>query len=139
MQQEAVAASHHFQAVRDQSPGLVLPGIDFPILLGPAKAEQHFGDGAIAFAPQASVERAQGKDMKPAKLRGHGAEVCAWRSPIQGSPEATRSMGAKLHVGIHRKGYGIKSGCVGHGLGQPELMRDAIDMPDAMPSVRRVP
>lgn len=48
-------------------------------------------------------------------------------------------MGAKLHVGIHRKGYGIEGGCVGNGLGQPELMPDAIDMPDAMPSVRRVP
>lgn len=76
--------------------------------------------------------------MKPAKLRGHGTEVCAWRSPIQGSPEAARSMGAKLHVGIHRKGYGIEGGCVGHRLGQPELMRDAIDIPDSMPPVRRV-
>lgn len=48
-------------------------------------------------------------------------------------------MGAKLHEGIHQQGSGIEGGCIGHGLGQPELMRDAIDLPDTMPSVRRVP
>lgn len=125
--------------MRDQSPSLILPGIDLPILLCPAKAEQDFGDGAIALASQAGVERAQGQDMKSPELRRHGAEVCARRSTIEGSPETAGGMGAKLHERIHREGYGIESGCVRHGLGQPELMRDAIDMPDAMPSVCRVP
>ena len=81
--------------MRDQSPGLILPGIDFPILLGPAKAEQHFRDGAIAFAAQAGVKCAQGQDMKSAELGGQGAEVRAWRSPVQGSPETARGMSAK--------------------------------------------
>ena len=45
--------------MRDQSAGLVLAGVGFPILLGPAKAKQDFRDGAIAFASQAGVERAQ--------------------------------------------------------------------------------
>ena len=125
--------------MRHQSPGLILAGIDFPILLGPAKAEQHFRDGAIALAPQAGVERTQGQDMKPAELRRHDAEIRAGRSSVQGPPKSAGGMGAKLHERIHQKGYGIEGGCVGRGLGEPELMRDAIDVPDTMPSIRRVP
>jgi hypothetical protein len=77
--------------------------------------------------------------MKLAELRRHGAEVRAGRSPIEGPPKSAGGMGAKLHERIHRKGYGIEGRYVGHGLGQPELMRDAIHIPDAMPPIRRVP
>src|SRR5690606_13128141 len=45
------------------------------------------------------------------------------------------SVGAKLQKGIHRQGDGIKRGGVRHGLRQPELMRDAIDLPDAVPAI----
>lgn len=70
VKQEAVAAAHHFDAMGDKATGLVLAWIDFPILLGPAKAEQDFGDGAIALSPQAGVERAQGQDMPLPELYG---------------------------------------------------------------------
>lgn len=118
--------------------GLVLARVDFPVLLRAGETEQHFGDGAVAFAPQAGVERAQGEDMKLAKLRRHGAEVPAGCSAVERSPETASRTGANLHERIHREGYGIEGGCVRLGLGQPELMRNAIDMPDAMPPVRRM-
>ena len=48
MEQQAIAAAHHLDAVRNQTAGLVLARVILEILLGAAKAEQDFGDGAIA-------------------------------------------------------------------------------------------
>lgn len=70
VQQETIAAAHHLDAVGDEAAGLVLACVDFPILLRAAESEQHFGDGAVAFAAQAGVERAQGQDMPLPELYG---------------------------------------------------------------------
>ena len=50
MQQQAIAAPHHVQAMRYQAASLVLAWINLPILLGASKPKQDFGDGSIAFA-----------------------------------------------------------------------------------------
>ena len=63
MKQQAIAAAHHLDTVRDQAAGLVLARIVLKVFLGAAKAEQDFGDGAIALSAQPGVERAQGQDM----------------------------------------------------------------------------
>ena len=67
--------------LRDQAAGLVLAGVALEILLGAAKAEQDFGDSAIALAAQPGVERAQylasalgdgsaGVQQRPVEIRG---------------------------------------------------------------------
>ena len=73
------------------------------------------------------------------ELGRNGPEVGTGRAAIEGPPKTARSVGAQLQKGIHRQGDGIESGCVGHRLGQPELMADATDMPNAMPPIGRVP
>lgn len=49
MKQQAIAAAHHLDTVRDQAAGLVLARIVLKVFLGAAKAEQDFGDGAQIF------------------------------------------------------------------------------------------
>lgn len=48
MQQEAVAAPHHLQAVGNETASLVLARIDFEILFRSPETEQDFGNRAIA-------------------------------------------------------------------------------------------
>lgn len=56
MQQQAIAAAHHLDAIGDKTASLVLARINLKVLLAAAKAEQDFGDGAVAFAAKAGVE-----------------------------------------------------------------------------------
>ena len=87
MEQQAIAAPHHLDAVRDQPAGLVLSRIVLKVFLCATKAEQDFGDGAIALAVQSGVERAQGQDMPLPELRGNGPEVGTGRAAVEGSPK----------------------------------------------------
>lgn len=59
MQQQPVAATHHLDAVSDKAASLVLARIDLEILFRAAEPKQDFGNGTIALAAQAGVERAQ--------------------------------------------------------------------------------
>lgn len=102
------------------------------------KVEQNFGDGAIAFAAQPRVERAQGQDMPLSKLSRHRTEVGARWTAVDCAPEAASGMGAQFQKGIHRQRRGVESGSVGNGLWKPELVRDAIDLPDAVPAIGRL-
>ena len=64
-------------ALGDKAASLVLARIDLEILLGAAEVEQDFGNGAIAFAAQAGVQRAQGKDVPLPELYGQCAKIAA--------------------------------------------------------------
>lgn len=119
----------------NETSGLIFARIDFPIFLDPAKAEQYFCDGSITLAAQAGIERAQGQDVKPPELGGHGSEIGARCPSVEGAPEATGGMSAKLHKGIHRQGCGIEGCGIGDCLRKPELMRNAVDLPEAMPAI----
>jgi len=55
VEQQAIAAAHHFDAVRDQAAGFVLARIALEIVLGAVKSEQDFGYGAIALTMQPCV------------------------------------------------------------------------------------
>src|SRR5690606_27845247 len=87
MEQQAIAPAHHLDAVRDQAAGFVLARIALEILLRAAKAEQDFSDGAIAFAAQPRVKRAQGQDMPLPELGRHGSEIRTGRATVEGPPE----------------------------------------------------
>ena len=135
MQQEPVAAAHHPDAMGDEATRLVLARIALEILLCAPKAKQDFGNGAVALAAQPGIERAQGQDMPLPELGGHVAEVGARCSALEGSPEAPRRVGAKLHEVVQRQFDGVERRRIRHGLGQPELVLDAIRLPDAVPAI----
>lgn len=54
----------------DKAASLVLTRINLEIFLAALKAEQDFGDGAVAFAAKASIQCAQGQDMPLPELCG---------------------------------------------------------------------
>lgn len=137
VQQESITAAHHLDAVGDQAASLVLARVDLEILLGAAKAEQDFGDGAIALAAKASIQRAQRQDMPLPELGRQGPKIGTGWAASERAPETAGGVSAQFKKGIHRQGGGIEGRGVGNGLGQPELMRNAVDLPDAMPPIRR--
>src|SRR5690606_16601559 len=94
VKQQAIAAPHHLDTVRDQAAGFILAGVVLEILLGAAKAEQDFGDGAIALATQPGVKRAQRQDMPLPKLGGNGPEIRTGRTTVKGSPKTADSVSA---------------------------------------------
>lgn len=96
MEQEAIAPAHHLDAVRDQAASFVLARIALKILLGATKAEQDFSDGAIAFAAQPRVERAQGQDVPLPELGGDRPEVGTGRTAVEGSLETADRVNAQL-------------------------------------------
>lgn len=138
MQQQAVAVAHHFQPVADETADLIFARVGFPIFFRAVKAEQDFGDGAVALAALVRVERAQRQDMEAPEPCRHLAEIATRRSASEGAPQAVGRMGAQIMEGIDQREYPIDCRRVGIGLWQPELMRDAIDLPDAMPAVRGI-
>ena len=69
------------------------------------------------------------------ELGGNGPEVGTGCAAVEGPSETARSVCAKLQKGIHRQGDGIEGGGIRHRLGKPELMCDAIHLPDAVPAI----
>lgn len=135
MQQQPIATPHHLDAMGDKTAGFVLARIDLEILFGAVEAEQDFGDGAVALAAQAGVERAQREDMKLAELFGHGAEVTPRSMPLERAHQSAGGVRTQIVEVISRQDRGIESRRVGDGLRQPELVRDAIGLPDAVPAI----
>ena len=60
MQQQPIAAAHHLDPVSDKATSLIFAWVTLEILFSAAEAKQNFGDGSVAFAAQARVERTQG-------------------------------------------------------------------------------
>ena len=135
VEKKTIAAAHHGNAVGDKAAHLVLAGIDLPILLRTLKAEQHFGDGAIALAMELRIESAQREDVELPELRGHFPKIPARRIAAEGAPEPLGGVRAQVVKAIHRQDRGVECRCIGHGLGKPELMRHATDLPDAVPAI----
>ena len=57
VQQQPVAAAHHFQPIVDETANLIFARVAFPILFRSSESEQDFGDGAIALAALVRIER----------------------------------------------------------------------------------
>ena len=133
VQQQPVATPHHLFAMRDETTCLVLSRVALEILLRAAKTKQDFGDGTIALASQACIERTQGQNMP--KLVGNIAEIPPGRATFEGPPEAPRRMCAKLHEVVQRQRDGIECRRIWDGFGHPELMLDAIHLPNAVPAI----
>ena len=119
----------------DKAASLVLAWIDLEILLAAAKSEQDFGDAAIAFPAKAGVERAQGQDVPLPELRGQCAKVTPWPMTLERFHQALRCMRTEIVEGVSGQDRAVKGRCVGNSVRQPELMRDAIDLPDAVPAI----
>lgn len=135
VQQQPVAAAHHLDPMRDKAASLVLAWIDLEILLAAAKSEQDFGNAAIAFPAKAGVERTQGQYVPLPELRGQFPEVTPRPMTLERSHQALSRMGAEIIECVRRQNRAIKGRGIGNGVRQPELMRDAIDLPDAVPSI----
>ncbi len=54
---------------------------------------------------------------------------------IERAPEATGGMGAQLEEAIRGQAESVERCCIGHGDREPELMRHAIDIPEAVPTI----
>ena len=122
----------------NEAASLVLARIDLEILFGAVEVKQDLGDGAIAFATQASVERAQRQDVPLPQLGGQRAEIATRRMATQRAAEPACGVRTQVVEGVERQERSVESWRIGNGLRQPELMCDAIDLPDAMPAIRGV-
>lgn len=120
----------------DKAASLVLAWIDLEILFRAAETKQDFGDGAVALSTKARVERTQGQDVPLPELLGQRAKIRTGRSTFEGPPKSPGSVNAQVVEVVHRQDCSIESRGVGNGVGQPELVRNAVDLPDAVPTVR---
>lgn len=114
VQQKTIPASHHFEAVGDETSGFVLSGIVLPILFRPLKAEQDFGDRAVAFSAELGIESAQRQDVKLAQLRRHDTEFPAGWTAVECTPEAASRMSAQFEEAIRGQAKGVECRCIGH-------------------------
>lgn len=119
----------------DQTASLILARIDLKILFGAVKAEQDFCDSTIALATKAGVKRAQRQGVPKPELRGQCTIFGAGRTAIERAPESASGVNAQFEKGIQWQGCGVEVGGTRNGLCQPELMRNPIDLPDAMPAI----
>lgn len=135
MEQRAVAALHHGKAMGNEAADSVSARIVFPIGLVAAKPEQYFCDGAVAFAVEPGVKRAQGQNVKLPELRRHPAEIRTGRAAVERPPQSASGMCAQIEEAIRGQSEDVKSRFVEHCVRKPELMCHAIDLPHAMPAI----
>lgn len=115
--------------------GLVLARIDLEIFFRATEPKQDIGDGTIALAAKARVEGTQGQDVPLPKLRGQRAKISTWRVALERATKPSGGVRAQVVEIVYRQECSIECRCVGNSLRQPELMRNAIDLPDAMPAI----
>jgi hypothetical protein len=139
VQQRSVAAPHHTLARCHETARFVFARIAFPIGLGVMKAKESFGDGPVALATLARVERAQCQDMEFPELIWHRTKGAARRTIVKRAPQSPRRMRAQLEQRIERQSQGIDRGGFRRHLGKPELMDDPARAPRAMPAIIGTP
>lgn len=135
VQQQPITAAHHLDAVGDKAASLVLARIDFKILLAAVKTEQDFGDRAVAFAAKAGIQSTQGQDVPGPKLRRQLTEGASWPMALKRLHQTTGRVRAQVVEIVHRQNRAVERRRVRNGVRQPELMRDSIDLPDAVPAI----
>lgn len=96
------------------------------------EAKQNLGDCAITLTAQAGVERAERQDVPLPELGRQRTKIGTRRAATQRAAEPTS---AQSREACPLAGMIVESRRIGNGLRQPELMRDAIDLPDAMPAI----
>ena len=69
------------------------------------------------------------------ELRGQCAEIAPRPVALNCFNQSTRRMRAEIVEGVRRQDRAIEGRRIGSGLGQPELMRDAVSLPDAVPAI----
>ncbi|BCH20987.1 hypothetical protein MesoLjLb_07720 [Mesorhizobium sp. L-8-3] len=69
------------------------------------------------------------------KLLRQRAKIRTGRSAFEGAPKPPGGVSPQVIEVIHRQDCSIESRGVRDGVGQPELMRYALDQPDAMPAI----
>ncbi len=109
VQERSVTAPHHVLAGCHETARFVFARIAFPIGLGATKAKESFGDGPIALAALARVERAQCQNMQFPELSWHRPKGAARRPAVKSAPQSPRRMRAQLEQPVERQGRGIGS------------------------------
>lgn len=133
-QQLSISTPHIEQAISNETADLILQWADFPIVLRPtAKAEQRFGDDAVAGASQFRVECAQDQDVPVARLlRKVMPPVARWASG-QRQPEPQRRFGAQLEQRVERQDDDEGRWSRRWRLSEPEAMLPARCVPETVP------
>lgn len=103
VQQRSVTAPHHTLARCHET-------ARFVFALGAMKAKESFGDGPVALATLARVERAQCQDMEFPELIWHRTKGAARRTIVKRAPQSPRRMRAQLEQRIERQSQGIDRG-----------------------------
>src|SRR6266478_10229567 len=112
VQQRSIAAAHHALAGCHETARFVFARIAFPIGLGATKAKESFGDGPVALAALARVERAQCQNMQFPELSWHRPKGAPRRPTVKRAPQSPRRMRAQLEQRIERQSQGIDCGSV---------------------------
>lgn len=135
VQQDAIAAVHHFQPVADEAANLIFARVAFPVLFRSTKAEQDFGYRAIALAALMRIECAQRQDMEAPELGWQTAKIPTGRAALERAREPLAGVNAQIVEGVGHLECSVYRRHIGIGVGQPKLVRGATDLPYAMPAV----
>ena len=134
MEERTIITAHVAEAVSDETACAVLQFAVFPVALSvAAKAEQRFGDGAIAGAREMRVERPQNQNMTIARLLRQGANPWTGGTPVDCSPEAQHSFRPQLEKGIEWQENSIGYGAFGRCGIEPNTMLVVEGLPVTMP------
>lgn len=69
------------------------------------------------------------------ELRGQRAKIASRPMPLERSHQSSSRVGAEIVEGVRWQDGAVKGSRIGNSVRQPELVCDAIDLPDTVPAI----